>query len=139
MTAAIPLIIFRKNREIDSQEFGVGLLGVIAATMLVAYHAHLHTAIILIPILLYLLAKGWVDQKLVVFWVAIPYGVNLLIYLIGGLILSNLLPLGFGIIIEIGFGTGMLIANLLLLVWAVRWKLKGDQRPERIASTTEIS
>lgn len=139
VTAAIPLIIFRKNREINSPEFGVGLLGIVAATMLVAYHAHLHTAIILIPILLYLLAKGWVDQKLVVFWVAIPYGVNLLIYLIGGLILSNLLPLGFGIIIEIGFGSGMLIANLLLLVWAVRWKLKEDQRPEKIASTTEIS
>jgi len=115
-TIAAPLIVFRKEREVDSPEFWVGLLGVFAATTLVAYHAHLHTAMILIPILLFLFAKGWVDQRTIVLWVVVPYLGIALLYTIGMLILGNILPGYFGNVIEIGYGTGVLIANLILLL-----------------------
>ena len=119
VTAAVPLIVFRKTKEVDSPEFWVGLLSVFAATTLVAYHAHLHTAMIMIPILLFLFAKGWMDQRSLILWVAIPYLGNVFLYSVALLILGNILPLGFGYIIEVGFGSGVLIANLILLVWSL--------------------
>lgn len=118
-TAAVPLIMFRRKRDVDTPEFWVGLLGVLAATTLVAYHAHLHTAMILIPILIYLYAKQWLSPRSIILWIVIPYLGLLLLYLIGLLILGNILPTGFGYIIEIGFGSATLITNLILLFWSL--------------------
>lgn len=119
VTAAVPLIVFRRRRSVESPEFWIGLLSVIAATTLVAYHAHIHTSIIMLPILLYILAKGWMDQRSIIFWVTIPYLGLLLLYLIGLLILGNVLPIGFGYFIEIGFGAAMLITNLIMFAWSL--------------------
>ncbi len=110
---------FRRRRSVDSPEFWIGLLSVLAATTLVAYHAHIHTAIIMLPVLLYILAKGWMDQRSIILWVTIPYLGLLLLYLIGLLILGNVLPIGFGYFIEIGFGAGMLITNLIMFAWSL--------------------
>lgn len=118
-TAAAPLIVFRKTMAVDSPRFAIALLSITAATTLVSYHAHLHTAMILIPILLYLFIKGLMERKRILLWVAIPYGINLALYLIGVLILGDVLPAGFGAFIEIAFGGGMLINNLILFIWAL--------------------
>jgi len=77
---------------------------------------------ILIPILLYLFVKGTMERKRILLWVVIPYGINLALYLIGMLILGNVLPAGFGAFIEIAFGGGMLINNLILFIWALTQK-----------------
>jgi len=120
ITAALPMIMFRKRIIVDSPMFAVAVLGVLAATTAVTYHIHIHTAMILIPLLLYLFMRGLINQRLFLLWIVIPYFGFFLLYLVGLLILGNILPISFGIIIEIGFGSGMLIANLLLLLWTIR-------------------
>jgi len=120
VTAAVPLTVFRKTADVKSPAFAFGLMGIIAATTAVAYHAHLHTAVILIPILQYLYVKGYIGRKQVLTWILIPYGVDFTIYVIGALIKVNLLPEIMVWAINIGYGTGMLVANLVVLGWAVR-------------------
>lgn len=119
VTAGAPLLAFRKKLQVISPQFAIALLGILAATTAVSYHAHLHTAMILIPILLYLYMKGYMKLRPVLIWVAIPYGVNLALYVLSTLILANVLPIKLGSIIEIVFGIGLLIVNLFLLGWSI--------------------
>jgi hypothetical protein len=83
VTALIPLYVFRKKLPSDSPMFIIGVLGIVAATITASYHTHLHTAIILIPIVLYLFLRGFLDQKVLQTWVLIPFVSLILVYVVG--------------------------------------------------------
>ena len=90
VTALLPLIAFRKRIMVDSPISAVALLGVMAATTAVAFHMHVHTAMLLIPILLYLLLKESMEVKWLIIWSLAPALMYFLQYFIIALVLQGI-------------------------------------------------
>ncbi len=130
MTSLVPLIVFRKKSDSDSAMFVVGLLGIMAATTAVAYHAHIHMAMILIPFILYLYLTQQIPRKWFLFWILFPGMINIALFVIVTLVSFGILPEFFNSIVMISYGPSMLIANLVLLGWAVSQNHQGDQAQE---------
>lgn len=128
ITAGLPLIVFRKRIAADSPMFAVAALGVLAATTAVTYHIHVHTAMILIPVLLYLILKQQIDTKWVLVWNLAPILLFVVQYLLMALLVQGILPEAFAYFVVIFYGVGMLVVNMILLGWSV-WqrKLAGAQ------------
>jgi hypothetical protein len=109
----------------DDPKFLTALLAVLAATTLIAPHAHTHTAVILLPLLLVLFLRGALPKKQLYFWAFFPIIVNFCLYVLGAAIKVDLMPVSFGYVVLVAYGTAMLIANLVILVWALRKKWTG--------------
>lgn len=133
LTAVIPLIVFRKKIEVGDPEFGVAFLAVMAATALIAPHVHIHTSVILLPFIMLSFLQGELAKSLLYFWSFFPTAINFLLYLIGAGIKSGLLPDSFAIVVLVAYGTSMLIANITLLAWAIRWRKEKTPLPEVLA------
>ena len=129
LTAAIPLVVFRKRLAVDSPMFMVALLGVMAATTLVTYHAHTHSAMILIPLLLYLLLNGQLRERMFNLWFLAPSVFNLTQFLVGALVILSILPFGFGYYVNFSNGLILFVINFILLGWAVCQARPGDEKP----------
>lgn len=67
-TALASLYLWRRPLSPSSPEFGIALLGTMAATGVVAWHSHVHMMVILIPPMLYLLLGGYLPMALVDAW-----------------------------------------------------------------------
>lgn len=128
VTAALPLIAFRKRIAVESPRYVIAVLGILAATTAVTYHIHLHTAMILIPILLYLLGRGEIESKWVKMWALTPILLYFFQYILAILLLQGILPKFFAVVGQISYGLGMLIVNMMLLVWALQ-QVHSDQKP----------
>lgn len=134
VTAAIPLFAFRRKIEPRSPKFVVALLGVMAATLVVTYHAHTHSAMIVIPILLYLYLSQTMKERVFTIWFLTPSVFNLLQFLIGALVVLSILPFGFAYFVNFSNGLVLFVLNLGLLAWAVyQTHQKGDE-PETPSS-----
>jgi hypothetical protein len=120
LTALFPLIAFRRKMASDDPKYLTALLAVLAATTLIAPHAHIHTAVILLPLLVVLLLRGELPKKQLYFWAFFPTIVNFCLYLIGVAINMNWLPDNFVYVVMIFYGASMLFANLVILVWTLR-------------------
>lgn len=129
VTGLLPLIVFRRRVDVDAPVFVIAILGVLAATTAAVYHAHIHTAMILIPALLYLYLKGYLDKKLLVTWVLIPEVGFFLQFVIVALV--NLFDLSFLLsnLVTFVYGQGMMVANLILLAWSIRKTLEWQRNP----------
>ena len=126
LTAALPLIAFRKTMSVKSPKFGVALLAVLAATSVVTYHAHTHTAMILIPILLYLLLNGTMAQKIFNIWFLAPSVFNFIQFLVGAMVVLSVLPFGFAYFVNFSNGLVIFVLNLILLGWALSQRRMGE-------------
>ena len=122
LTAVIPLYVFRKKLQSDSPMFVIALLGIIAATTAVSYHSHVHTAIIFIPILLYLKLEGPLEQKALLAWVLIPYISIILVFITGSMFDPLKFPTTVSVLIMMSYCLCMLVANLNLLRWSLKQK-----------------
>lgn len=120
LTTAAALFLLRKKRELNSTELGTALLGVFAATCAATWHAHIHMALILIPPMLYLLAKNQLKIKLFVLWVGLPILVEFSFYFLGLLVELGLLPDNAYNAIPFIYGFRFFVLNLLLLSWAIK-------------------
>lgn len=124
--------------DCDDDLFVIVVLGLLAATGSVAWHAHLHSSIILIPPLLYLFMKNQIKRRLILYWVFLPVSVQFIgsfVLLLGERgILHNfnyqLYLLGNGLV---GF-----VFNIVFLVWALVRVLRRDLLPQAIDSTEKI-
>jgi hypothetical protein len=119
-TTLIALLGFRKRVESNSPMFAISLLGIIAATTAVAYHAHIHTAVIIIPFLLILFLRGYLPKKILLTWALLPSGISVLQFIIGALIGASLLPRSLSILILVSYGSSMLVANMIVFIWALK-------------------
>jgi hypothetical protein len=120
VTGLLPLAIFRRRMDADAPVFVIALLGVLAATTAAVYHAHIHTAMILIPALLYLYLKGYLDKKLLVTWVLIPevgFFLQFIVVAVTSLFDLSFLPSN---LVTFVYGQSMMVANLILLAWSVK-------------------
>jgi hypothetical protein len=126
LTVAITLFYFRRRVVHTSHQMMVVFLGVFAASSMIAWHAHLHTAMILIPPILYLYKTKYINRKLFLMWVFFPVFIYYL-----GYILLFLLVLGIPQTTDyflpnyLSGLTGFAI-NVSLLVWSVIQNL-GDK------------
>ena len=129
ITAGLPLVIFRKKIAADSPHFAIAVLGVLAATTAVTYHIHVHTAMILIPILLYLLEQGQINPKWVRGWSIGPILFYFFQYILAVLLLQGSLQKALAVLGQISYGMGMLVVNMALLGWALRQRERIDLEP----------
>lgn len=93
------------------------LLGTIAATVILAWHAHVHMNIILIPPLIYLYACGGLPDKILNSWLLAPFASAMIgVFLISVFVLADILdPINDVGVFFIAFST--FVVNLCLLFW----------------------
>ena len=122
LTAVVPLYIFKKRMPSDSPMFVIELLGIVAATTAATYHSHVHTAIILIPLLLYLRLKGYLAQKVFLAWIFIPFISVILVFIAGSVFDPLKFPTAVSLLFMMSYCLCMLVANLNLLRWSLKQK-----------------
>ena len=127
LTGLVPLVAFRKQLSEKSPMFVIALLGILAATTAVTYHAHVHTSMILIPVLLYLYFNEILSRKLLIIWVMITDVSSIFQFLVYVSVSPLIAEAALSDINSFLYGHSMMVANLILLGWAVQQKIKSDQ------------
>ena len=125
--------IWRKALDFSSLYFSVALLGLLAATGLFAWHSHIHTAMMLIPPLAYLIVRKEMSGKIFAWWLFVPAVIYVVAFLLAPLIQMNILPPRIGELLDLLRGVGGFGVNILLLVWAMK-KLSKTHLVARISS-----
>ncbi len=103
-----------------SPEYGVALLGVLAATCAATWHSHFHMAMLLMPLLIYTSMQKTLPDRFLIIWTFFSSSVVGAVLLISALITSvgfSLIP-GFGGLL---LGLSGLLLNIFLLVWFIRY------------------
>ncbi|NLV29723.1 MAG: DUF2029 domain-containing protein [Acidobacteria bacterium] len=80
LTTAAALYVLGKRPAGDRSAAATALIGLSAATGLVAWHAHLHMALILIPPMLYLVSERRMSRRMFLLWVLLPVAFQVLGY-----------------------------------------------------------
>jgi len=133
LTTIFTLFIFRKKIMPDSISFAVACLGIFAATGAVTWHAHLHTSMILIPPMLYLIFNNRFNKKLFKAWVFIPILFLMVGYILAITIALEGLPINIYQVVDLSIGLPGFILNLTTLGWAVvEFSGTRNERPEEI-------
>jgi hypothetical protein len=119
LTAIAALGLWRHPHSEASPRLSLALVGTFAGTGLVAWHSHVHMAMVLLPPLLwiYLRQRELLGQALA-WWVFFPAAVYCARLLLASLVQAGALPIGGGELDFLG-GMGLFIMNLFLLAWAV--------------------
>lgn len=119
ITTAMTVIIFRKNITGDSDDRGLEILGLFAATCAITWHSHLHMSMILIPPLIYMVIKKQNSNHIFTAWVFTPFFGELLGYLLAYLLQAQSKILLSYQIQALGRGLPGFIINLTMLGWAI--------------------
>ena len=119
LTACALLFFLRRPIHVDHTKDAIALIGVLAATGAVAWHAHFSMAIVLIPPMVLLYIRKRFPEKLLLFWVFMPTVAMLLIYVLAAFIRVGILPLGMAEFLDLLAGLRGLVLNLAILAWAV--------------------
>jgi hypothetical protein len=119
-TFFVAVYIWRKPLIFASTDFVVPLLGLLAATGLFAWHSHIHTAMMLIPPLLYLIVQKEMSGKIFACWLFVPAAIYVVAFLLVPLIQVNILPVKVGELLDFLRGVGGFGVNILLLVWTIK-------------------
>jgi hypothetical protein len=104
--------IFRRSSPEEISAFSISLLGIFTATLLVTWHAHVHMAIILYPLMIYLIIKNRMKFDLMLIWIFAPIFLRFFT-----LIIFLLFPTIDLAIQQLIYGGRFLLVNLLLLIW----------------------
>jgi hypothetical protein len=121
VTILAALVISMRRFDPMDPRSNIVILGVIAATALVSWHSHVHMAMILVPPLV---ALAVVPQlpfgRVLNTWVWLPAAFYVFrIFLAVLARASSLHAVAFGVLDLLG-GLGLFVANLMLVVWALR-------------------
>ncbi len=118
ITAIITFYLWRSSISIASPNFSIALLGTFAATGAIAWHSHLSTSMILIPILVILYKQGIFPQRIFLFWVFLPTIIKFMTFFLAVLIQLSILPVGLTNLLNFAFGLCGLTLNICFLAWA---------------------
>jgi hypothetical protein len=119
-SALAALYLWRKRVKADSQLFAVAATGTFAATCLVAWHSHVHMAMILIPPLVYLhLRHPEMPRGALTWWVFFPASVYVARLMMASAMRAGLMPMS-AVALDLLAGIGLFVVDLYLLYWAVR-------------------
>ncbi|MFH1186392.1 MAG: glycosyltransferase family 87 protein [Chloroflexota bacterium] len=120
-TAAGGLALWIRPLAVDHSQFVVASLGLFAATAVVAWHSHVHMAMLLIPPLLILaLQHGDPLRKIFEWWILFPAALYVIRIILASII--HIVGLGGGAYTLLDFlaGIGLFGMNLVLLGWTLR-------------------
>jgi hypothetical protein len=119
-TLLVVYYLWRKQIFPDSPKYALVLFGTLAATNVLAWHSHAHMAIVLIPVLIYLYAKGFLPPRILFIWSFLPL-ITLLVGLLWFVFVSLLsrftLP---PTLADFLLALGLFIQNLYFLFWCYR-------------------
>ncbi len=129
ITLVTTLLLWRRPIKTDSSLFVIILLGTLAATGAVAWHSHVHTAMILIPPIIYLVDKNLLSNKILSWWVFLPAGIYALVLILASLVQAAILSSSFDALLNFLRGAVEFGLNLFLLIWAAKQvsKYKANQ------------
>ena len=119
-TLWLVILLWRKSIPPASPEYLFVLFGTLAATNVISWHSHVHMAVILIPVLIYLFAQGFLHARIINLWSFLPVATLfigllcfVLISLLGRFVISPTLA-------DFLLGLGLLSENLYFLFWCYR-------------------
>ncbi|MBI5354314.1 MAG: DUF2029 domain-containing protein [Chloroflexi bacterium] len=117
VTLLISVFIWRKSAPVNSEEFPVVLLGLIASTAVFTWHSHIHMMLVLLPPFLYLAIQNRLPAKIINYWVFGPPIALMLSFIC-------LLFTKFGILPDFGYealflGLWGFSFNLIILAWVI--------------------
>ncbi len=120
-TVILVFVVWRRPHTFQSPEFAIAMLGILAATISVAWHAHIHMAMLLIPPLILLYRTGIMPGRLMHLWVFLPS----LLFLLSIFVPPALARLGLirdpgADYIYLPFAAAQLFVDLCLFYWALR-------------------
>lgn len=121
ITFLLALLLWIQPIRSDSQNWMIAVTGTLAATGAVAWHSHAHTAIIMIPALvfLYLTARPRLGPRLQI-WVFVPAVLYILRLILASLWHQLLLPTVSIVWIDSLVALGLFGLNLYFLGWALQ-------------------
>jgi hypothetical protein len=127
-TVVVTLLVWRRPFSPALPSFPLPLLGILAATAMVAWHAHIHMAVILIPPVLYLYQTKTVPQKALDYWVFLPAFLFLvMVFVPETMVKLDIVSGDIRPFIYFAIGAGQFSANLYLFWWAVVASRPGSQ------------
>ncbi|HEY5982071.1 MAG TPA: glycosyltransferase family 87 protein [Anaerolineales bacterium] len=119
ITLIATLLVWRRPFNADSPSFPLALLGVLAASLMITWHSHIHMAMIVIPPMIYLLQAKILPQRVLDYWVVLPAGLYLIMVFVPAAMMKlNALPPAAQPWIYFSIGAGEFSANLYLFWWA---------------------
>jgi len=119
-TGAAALYVWSKLWDSKRHPSPIAITGLFAATGLVAWHSHVHMAMILIAPLLYMhLRHPTALGHGLEWWIFLPGSVYIGRLLLASLMHAQVLPFS-GAALDFLAGTGLFGVNIYLLAWAVR-------------------
>jgi hypothetical protein len=119
-TATASLVICAMPLGADRERTATALLGLFAATALVAWHAHVHMAMLLIPPLLIVVHQQPRSADSVFrWWVLFPAGLYVLRIILAAIMRIGGVGGGAYSLLDLLAGIGLFSMNLILLGWAI--------------------
>jgi glycosyl transferase family 87 len=120
VTSLAALAMWLRPVRTDSDSFLIAVAATLAATVLVAWHSHVHMAMVLIPplILLYLSQRNPLGNALE-WWVFLPAGLYFLRLILASMMYARILPGQINPLLDLLQGVGLFVMNLYLLGWAL--------------------
>jgi hypothetical protein len=96
------------------------LFGTLAATNMISWHSHVHMAVILIPVLVYLFTQGFLPTRIINLWSFLPIA-TLFIGVLCAVLISFLGRFSITpTLADFLLGLGLLTENLYFLFWCYR-------------------
>ncbi len=123
-TISAALYLWRRRVEVHSSYFSIAILGMLAATGLVAWHSHIPAAMMLIPPLLLLEQERILPKQMISVWVLVPAAAYVAAFLLAAILRAQA-NVENSIISTSQFlnfirGGSEFAMNLYLLIWSVR-------------------
>jgi len=113
--------IWRRPLGHTGFKYGIGLLGTLAATGLVAWHSHVSTSVILIPPLIYLSQPtNRLPRGTVLLWALVPAAMYFAVFILDLLVHQGILTPNANSLLNFLSGGGAFGLNVYLLFLAVR-------------------
>ena len=120
-TAGAALALWSRPLGTDSTKLTVASLGLFAATCTVAWHAHAHMAMLLIPPLLALVLQPRpVAQRAFLWWILLPAALYVIRTILASIMRLGAMGEAAYSLLDILAGIGLLAMNLILLGWTLR-------------------
>jgi hypothetical protein len=119
ITASLALYVVRQPFGPKSPAFSIGILAMLITSITLAWHSHVHVALLLLPSLLVLRQREILPESLVEIWVLLPAALFVAAILPENLMKLNVVPDQTRQLIYWMRGVGEFAVTLFLLVWCV--------------------
>lgn len=120
LTLVFTVRALRPGLQRSTQSFSLTTLAILTASSALAWHSHVHTALVLLPPIVLLYQRKILPQPVLDTWVLLPASIFVLVLIPQHLMRVGLLPESAQYLVYLMRGGGALAANIYLLWWAVR-------------------